>query len=1218
MKSCFLASLVCFAALVVSSNCIAVAVGLNDMRLVAGKPVYVYVANAMEMEKMKLSEGAPAQLTNVSVKSKDGITFASADVGCSTAEILYCFDFGELSVMPKSVLWQDRLTAYSQKKDPSLLVEIISEWSVDGVEFYPISKVSSRVGGSQDERGRNVLAELPAHSSKVYYRVRFTATGGRAKFVGDSSQWNRSGAGAVPFKAQFDFLADSEISEGDGVLVESRKAVYLKHIDGEQVYPEDFWNASSDRGWKFIGAINGQSGGIRSVEASGAVGGQALMCNVRVNNANPKAPGWLAWQYNFNPELNVQGVDELVFDIYPVDSLDDLPIMVQLGSIHGFGTIAAVWSRLGETEVGKWNTIRVPVKPSRLNVDMFRLTFNAKKEGVPQNRNIRFMIDNIRLEPQPRLVLRIPSEKLICSSPLTAAYLQLDSEVEVKDRDDLKLYMEFALSEDFAAKFVIIGKNLQTGKESEWTKVVPLRAPMAEVRVEIEEPQRSLGAGEQLYTVSVYDSVSGDKVAGVKDGFEIIAFDDEMVFEKRTRLLNRTNTLMQFAADLEEKGIVVAEPVVTLTVAHQFLREDGYVHQDYHGQKELVIASEMLGHISEMLDRADLELRERSAGIVVEESVVDYKPGVPIDQKDGRVLQEDRVILQIGPLTRLDEEIDKLPLLGFNAITRETRIRDWLPDDGEGRAFFDQIFNLGDQYGLAVHVLLSSHYPPNPMMPQYEGAVTEFEGSGMFPWDVLSEKSDQIFIDWYDAMFPYLRNRPNLASLGTANEPGYTVEVESVSFAEAFAPWARNRYEDIDQANMTWGGAYESFEDIDLVSFFDLRKTNVGAEYDWQIFVDEHVTPFFAGLKSEILEEMPDAEVWVKLMGHDEHFGFKQLNEFSNTEYAQTVLGTDAHESLWLDYMKSMNPEKPIYNTEWHFMHKADPNNQAMLSQRMFEGVVHGINVGLIWVYNRAPWSSNVLGMDQSITRWPRTIDSIGRTSLRLRSNADALAKLANLDGGKVRLMYSLSSNTHQGLSYVDALRKYHHKLSQNSSGVRFLFSQQLTRDDLSGLDLIAFPAGEYIDTDALRYLEDWVESGGTFWVDGPRQLRDPWGMEIQGVSASFLRTLGVLGSHEVGKGRVIVGEELNIDGFCQGPWAVDQGGRVMEEVEVRFYNKGREKWLSLMNTSGEAVRFELREHNSTWGKYDHGFDVWNRKSIDFAELELEPYQVMLVAIDGN
>jgi hypothetical protein len=463
-------------------------------------------------------------------------------------------------------------------------------------------------------------------------------------------------------------------------------------------------------------------------------------------------------------------------------------------------------------------------------------------------------------------------------------------------------------------------------------------------------------------------------------------------------------------------------------------------------------------------------------------------------------------------------------------------------------------------------------------------------------------------------MLPELKSRPNLASLGLANEPGYPVEAKSASFAQAFGPWAKRQYGTIERANRQWGSDYAGFDVIDLPGFFELRERSPGADYDWLLFVDEEVSEFLGRRKDDIDVEIPGTPVWVKLMGYDQQFGFTQLNEFTTTRLAQNVLGTDAHEPLWLDYLKSIDPQMPIYNTEWHFMEHVDPNYQPLLEKRMFEGVVHGINVGLIWTFRRAPWATNALGMDQSITRWPLTLDVIGRTSLRLRGQADTLTRLANLDGGRIRILYSLAANTHQGTDYIQTLREFHSRLGQNAAGTRFVFSHQLVSADLDDVDLLVLPGAEYVDAPALSLIEAWVRKGGTLWIDTPVTFMDPWGHPVTGLDSEFADALNQPGEHSYGDGAIFVGGTLDISEYCEGPWAVDPSGAFVESINIRHLRTKEGGWLSVINDSDQPVTFDLKDVQTFCDSVDWGKDVWNHETLNLtAPITLPPNGVRLI-----
>ncbi|HAI11971.1 MAG TPA: hypothetical protein DCM28_09720, partial [Phycisphaerales bacterium] len=1100
----YIAKAVVLASVFISSTVASagLSIDLSDIKQAGSQFTYTYSFNASDMKDPDCLKQDAEFIENVTLRNHRGVYYIDADHDVANAQIVYKFDFSDLPMRPTSVTWQDRLTVFPHKTD-SERSTMISEWSVDGKSYTTIQEVTS-VSDKAVDSGKNTKRnkiDLPSGTNVVYYRVRFEPNEKEGKLVGGRNQWNRSGTNTLLFRASFELKPLTTQSSSEGINVKVMAMQDTPHIFQDMVYPAAFWTLDTSKGWRFLGATHGHSGGVESVDAPNRSGDKALLCHVTVNKTNPKAPSWLTWEKPLDPQLNIQGAKELIFDIYPLDPID-FDIYMQLGREKGFGIISATWKSIGKLKPGRWPEIRIPIHPTRPSVDAFRLTFPCKAPNVPDRQPIRFVIDNIRLDPKPESETAVFTVAMRAASPVKAAYFQHTSANQVSDDEAITFDLEISSLKKFKGVLQVHGRNKQSNQTYTWQAPVSIDTQHALVTTVIDHPSSKIGVGLANYQIEL---VSEDSVLMASNlSLEVSGFTSEHMNQKRHQLLKWVGQIERIAAQLKQKGIGVKEPSISLAVASWFLKDDGFVESDYKNQKAYGIAMKQLDDIQSILDRTQLALNDRATGKITEMSSEDFKSDSPVKYERGQQTQDGKPLLMIGPISD-GTNTHLLPELGFNAVARETGIRDWFSKyKGHGEKFLNQFLKEGKDAGISLHLLASSHYLPEPMPKTYAKAKTPDEGSGMFPWDVLSPQADRLFENWYQQMTAVIKDEQHLVSIGLANEPGYHVKQTSQSFTQAFPRWIASEYVNIDVANKQWDSQYDSIKSIDLKTFFELRKQSKGAEWDWQRFVDQQVTSFFQKRKNDITSQMPDKAVWTKLMGHETHFGFAMLNEHTNVSQAQTVLGTDGGDPIWLDYLKSINPNIPIYNTEWHFMGGVDPNDTQQIQMRMVDGVTHGIQTGLIWIWWRTPWNSMANGGEQSIIRWPKTTDIVGRTSFKLRALAEPMIALGNADGGKVRLLYSLSANTHQGVNYIHNLQATYDSLNRNASGHRFVFTHSLTSDDLKGVSLLAASNTQYIEPDAARILAKWVQDGGTLWFSSPVTWFDPWGHPVENQDNTF------------------------------------------------------------------------------------------------------------------
>ncbi|WP_309400801.1 hypothetical protein [Cerasicoccus maritimus] len=1265
---------------------------------------------------------------NVVCKTQLGTGFVSAEPydennnPVSSAQLIYKFNFSESGYYPSSVTWQNHLTLFSPVSLGSNRFIATSEWSLDGVHYFPLSEVETIVGQKVEVGEVHEDISLPDHTLFVYYRVRFEAfdeNGGRGQFIGDSAQWNRTADQPALFNANFELVpAQLETSTLDLVSVSSAPDAHIKE---GVAYPESFTSMDFDDEWDTFGKTDGNDATYAAVPAPGGRQGKAIEITAKASS-NVDAPKWITWEHKLSPAMNIQGAEELVFDIY-VDSLQELPagysmldtsefpFIVQLGLGNGPGIIAATWSQFGELQPG-WNEVRLPINEVRLNVDGFRINLNTT--DVPENERVRFFIDNLRLEPEPFPQLSVYSSGgTVTGNSIDAIYLQQISEDEyvsgeiAPDNSSDYVNLELSDGEPFCFKMEIDSNYsgdavLKVSGESAtfplddgfiWEGGISLNAGMNYINARVTNPLLRLGYGEHVFSVSLY--IDGNLVAELPTAFPLEIYSSGTIWGRMAILTNRLDDLDQEVLSLEGLGIVVDEPKITLEVVRFYLSEreqlneyggviqnsallPSWIEYDYADQRARSIVMEMLDDLEYLLDCAEYDLVLRAEETVIEVEVSDYDATQYVTTSAGAVRQGSDPLFLIGALTRPIDGVSNLPKMGFNAMVAETSITAGWGVAGwasNGSWFVKKYLELGYTHNVATSILLSSHYANKSIMEGlgYYDVITGEEGVGMFPWNVLKVDTDpvdpenpkgsaDVFDKWYTKFATKVSetNYPQvLVSVGTANEPGYGATSDSIAFEEELIAWARadsqygfesttaEQNQNSSEADTRWwgndvGSYFGDFDNITLSEFFRARETSNAAEYDWQRLLDNRVNQFLGGRK-DFLRSQPaigHAEVWVKLMGRDEHFGYGQLNEQQNVKTAQTVLGTDGHDPMWLDYLRSLDPSKPIYNTEWHFLEDINPNDQNAIANRMFEGVVHGIDVGLIWIWARTDWNSNVVGADESMTRWPLTLDAIGRTSLRLRSLAGKLNDLANIDS-PVRVLFSIDSNLHGNHGdYMEETRRVYDQMRTFPTGVGFLptsLAGEVLNDPVTGPDvkLIAAHHTDCLELSAVKALKAWVDDhGGVLWFSTPVTLSNRWdeAFSAQDLASDnaldFLNTVsGVNGSSysSASGGMVVVQENMPVlqgDSILHplltdqtvyvgsGPWDT-----ALESLELRKGISGGNPILAIINHSNSAFDFSLSGGEWEDASVD---DLWNRANVNTDNLTIQPYGVMLLEIPNE
>jgi len=1007
------------------------------------------------------------------------------------------------------------------------------------------------------------------------------------------------------------FLGANAAENGGGIRIDCSYPEQSALFRDGMVYPDFVLNMSDTAGWKSFGSTGGHL--LKAVPAPWPdnPNRKGVLFSCRLDTKNPKAPGWVGWQYHLEPPIGIVGADEVEIDIYPFQKYE-FPITARFGSQKGFGQLPCTWSDITlQLEPNCWNTVRIPLKKSRKTTDTLRFDFNSRNQNVPHLVEHKMLIGAIRFVPTPEQRLDVPTEKLKTTLPVVAGVLRNPGPSELADGDKMTLQLDLAVESPREAE-LLCGTS---------RKMVELRPPFTVIRVEFDNPVELFGEGVCKLEPRILDGRSGAVLALPQKPFEVEFFSKQKTEERRLALLARLAGLEKEHIELSASGIQAELPGITLTTARLFL--DHFIPDDFDRQRKFRIAVGELGDVATMLDRVDAELSAYRSKRLAEEPVTPYDPTLPLVWKSGVIRQNGKPILLIGPLTGIpaSDWSTCAPRLGFNTVVVETNMDDWLNFESRQNkrisaksdlflrpSKFADCEELLAAYlencrrnGLAANLLLSSHYCKT-LPPDLQGARTPSATNGNFNWNVLAPEAKEAFRRMYSAIIPRLKDKPFLVSLGTANEPGYQVTAESVDFQREFRPWLKEKYGTVANLNTAWSSRFASFDDIDLKTVFNLGRQSSGAKVDWETFMSLKVSEFYGFLQGTLLASLPEKQVWVKLM---HGIGYQMLDEQNNIRLGQNVSGTDGGEAMWMDHLRSLFPNLPVVNPEWHFLRDGYTSNAAYLAQRMFQGVARGIQSACIWRGARADWDSPGYGHSQSFSRYPNGLEAVGRTSCRMRMLYPVLVPFQQLDGGSVRIYYDKRAHLIRGDEYLKPLEAVYEFLRINPHGVRFLYPERL--DDLKGIRMVAAGTLQDIPRRSAERLEKWVADGGTLWLTAPAAWSDYYGKK-PALSGEFGRALATPGTTRCGKGEVIVDADWKgYVKFFSGPVAWGESAPDLQ-VECRLASG----CLSIVNLSGDSRKVRLKDEEKEF--HGTGRDLWNQADIDLGrEMELTPFEVKLI-----
>lgn len=1010
-----------------------------------------------------------------------------------------------------------------------------------------------------------------------------------------------------------------------GLTVETKYPPEAKYLRGTRIYPEFLLDMSRAADWARIGSTGGHKLTVSEADCPERPGKRGLMFSAKIDKKNPKAPGWVAWQAALSPELNLAGVDEIEFEIYPLQKFP-FGVVARFGSTKGFGQLPCTWSDVVKgLEPKRWHTVRIPVKKSRLSVDTLRFDFNARGDAVPHQQELSMIIAAIRLLPAPHPATAVYSSGMKTAGPVTNGFLINPEPLEMAGGTDLKYSVELTVAREQEALL-----QVECGGKS-FSRPVLLKAPCTVLDIRLPRPAELWEPGNHSLKTTV-STPAGEVVAKSAEAMPLSLFSTAAMNEKRMQLNARLSALEQRRKALEEGGTAAAMPGITSTAAELFLGH--FIPDDFNRQKKYRIAMSELDDIETMLDGLETELAAYEAGKKRELPVTPYDPERELTVENGVICQNGQPILLLGPLAGMPaiSWSRYATRLGFNSLVVETDMNHWLnfekgsrqairkyPDlvrgpaelyTGENAVVADYLERCRAN-GLAANLLLSSHYC-RELPGDLKNARSRSAGHNNFDWNVLAPEAKEAFRRMYGNLVPYLKEKPFLVSLGTANEPGYAVKADSAEFRAGFVAHLKRKYGSAAALNRAWGSRYQTPDEVALRDAMSPQAPSA-AKVDWAEYLSAEVSLFYGFLRDRLLESLPGKQIWVKLMGD---IGYEMLDEEDNIALGQNVAGSDSAWEFWLDHLRSLFPAYPVTNHEWHFVKGAHVSNPDYLAMRMYQGVTRGLQSGNIWRGMRADWESKGHGHVESFSRYPLGLNAIGRTAYRLRMHYPLLLRMQQFGGGRIRICYDKRNHLLLGKPYIDSIHTAYDRLRINPEGVRFTYPANAARGELRGLRLIAAGTLRHLPQEAAGALAEWVKEGGTLWLDGPAEWSDYSGRKLR-LPDAFATALKHAGVSRFGRGAVVTDPAWQ--GYTDHMTGVTawSGGRPNAGVECRALRGegGKMEYLSVVNLEDkeQTVRFMdgSRPVRIT------GSDVWNDGAPAGGQetMSLPPFAIRLFRI---
>ncbi|SDR70327.1 beta-galactosidase [Polaribacter sp. KT25b] len=380
---------------------------------------------------------------------------------------------------------------------------------------------------------------------------------------------------------------------------------------------------------------------------------------------------------------------------------------------------------------------------------------------------------------------------------------------------------------------------------------------------------------------------------------------------------------------------------------------------------------------------------------------------------------------------------------------------------------------------------------------------------------------------------PFMKNK-KYADLGymLCNEPHFfttkdvwaTGPVSNYTI-DKFKIWLSEKHQTIANLNTIWNTNFSNFNDVTINMPIEGNLLGTAIWYDWNRFNMQRVTDWFTFLHDKVQEYDADAKSHIKIIPHfwsnneiDSGIDLEELTALTE------IIGNDAksyNSHMWgatepwesrysfywrdlsmpYDFMRSVSPNKIIYNSETHFL-STTKFRDLYLKPSYARAVywlanLQGMNVSQSWFWSRREDGSirngSGKGYAGSNNQQPRIINEVESTYIDLNAFSEDIAAMQVLRK-PLRIYYSKNSAINK-LNHMDAVFELYESLYFEGIPIGFATQKIITEQDNSNWDAILIYKTEFTTTSELEVLQTYLDNGGTIIKDAISLTKNEYGV---------------------------------------------------------------------------------------------------------------------------
>lgn len=454
--------------------------------------------------------------------------------------------------------------------------------------------------------------------------------------------------------------------------------------------------------------------------------------------------------------------------------------------------------------------------------------------------------------------------------------------------------------------------------------------------------------------------------------------------------------------------------------------------------------------------------------------------------------------------------------LSVQHLETETKIKNWSKS-----SLRNNIQTQANQNRSPIQFFLGHIVPPSFWLRQdYPEA---FEGSRIFTdYDIDNPNTklwlSHLFSEQLTSAIEPLGDTERVHMI--ANEPMFSIREGGVESSRGVSDYTMDKYQDwltekyatISNLNAVYGTSFTSFAEVKSTYTIPLPLSYQGGPvwYDWNKFNLDRGNEWFQFLHDGIHAVDPYAKTHVKVMGErsihtpyqDEGLDFEFITNLVDMPGSDAQMSSFAadwdlrHEQGWreryslewraqsimLDFMKSIAPNKHMYDSEWHNLSGSRWRDFHMSPEYVratfYLGITHGLGSVTTWVWNRKADGAIDPRADfigTSVTQ-PIQLDAYGRAWKEINAHGNVALSLTPTQ--RHFMVYYNKDAAIQDSEYTFHMSQMYEALKLMNVAVGFVTPSTLGTLDKSSQVLFVSPT-QYIADAELTALQSFAQAGG-------------------------------------------------------------------------------------------------------------------------------------------